>query len=138
MSVRNASLAIVAACCAGVAAAQEAISRPVTVFNVGAAPVAVDEAHSRGVTVFNAASASPFAASEAIGRSVSVCNSSYFGGGDLECDADVDLSDLSGFLGVFGLCEEAPGFLPAADLDGSGCIDLADLSGLLSVFGATP
>ena len=55
--------------------------------------------------------------------------------GDIDGDQDVDLSDLTGLLGTFGLCAGQPGFNASADFDASGCVDLADLTGLLSAFG---
>ncbi len=57
--------------------------------------------------------------------------------GDLNVDGLIDLSDLSGFLGVFGLSDGDPGFDPCADLDDSGTIDLGDLSGFLGRFGTS-
>jgi hypothetical protein len=45
---------------------------------------------------------------------------------DLDCDGDVDLSDLAELMGQYGTCGEPP-----ADFDGSGCVDLPDLAELL-------
>ena len=56
--------------------------------------------------------------------------------GDVDCDGDVDLSDLSALLAQFGQCSGDDGFDPAADFDHNGCIDLADLSVLLAYFGS--
>ncbi len=57
--------------------------------------------------------------------------------GDVDFDGDIDLSDLSGLLGVFGTTVGDPNYLPSADFDNSGTIDLADLAGLLSAFGTS-
>ncbi|MCA9244900.1 MAG: hypothetical protein KDA32_13160 [Phycisphaerales bacterium] len=57
--------------------------------------------------------------------------------GDLDGSGMVDLADLSGLLGAFGVCSGDAAYIPAADLDSSGCIDLPDLSGLLAIFGVS-
>jgi len=56
--------------------------------------------------------------------------------GDPDGDGDVDLSDLSRLLAVFGLCSGNPGYDSAADFDGDGCVGLSDLSTLLGLFGS--
>jgi hypothetical protein len=55
--------------------------------------------------------------------------------GDLDCDEDVDLSDLAALLAAYGTCDGEPGYEGVADLDASGCIDLSDLAALLSNYG---
>lgn len=55
--------------------------------------------------------------------------------GDLDLDADVDLSDLAALLSAFGTCAGDPDYFPAADLDNNGCIELADLALLLANYG---
>ena len=56
--------------------------------------------------------------------------------GDLDCDEDVDLSDLATLLAAYGTCDGDPGYEGVADLDASGCIDLSDLAALLGNYGA--
>jgi hypothetical protein len=56
--------------------------------------------------------------------------------GDLDCDGDVDLSDLADFLGAYGTCEGDEDYRADADFDDSGCIDLSDLADLLGNYGA--
>jgi hypothetical protein len=55
--------------------------------------------------------------------------------GDVDLDGDVDLSDLSALLAVYGLCEGDAGYDDAADIVDDQCIDLADLSALLANYG---
>ena len=55
--------------------------------------------------------------------------------GDIDGDCDVDLSDLAGLLGLYGLCDGDPGFDALADFDQNGCIDLSDLATLLGHYG---
>ncbi len=55
--------------------------------------------------------------------------------GDVDCDGDVDLADLSVLLAAFGTCDGEAGYDPAADFDHSACIGLADLATLLGNFG---
>ena len=54
---------------------------------------------------------------------------------DLDCDGDVDLSDLAAVLGVYGACEGEPNYNPYADFDDSGCVELSDLAELLGHYG---
>ena len=54
---------------------------------------------------------------------------------DLDCDGDIDLSDLAELLGAYGTCDGDPYYNLDADFDGSGCIDLADLAELLGRYG---
>jgi len=56
--------------------------------------------------------------------------------GDLDCDEDVDLSDLAALLAAYGTCEGEPGYEGVADLDASGCVNLSDLAALLGNYGA--
>ncbi|MFN0137431.1 MAG: YHYH protein [Phycisphaerae bacterium] len=56
---------------------------------------------------------------------------------DTNEDAEIDLSDLSRVLAMFGVCAGDPSYSALLDFDGSGCIDLGDLSRLLARFGAT-
>lgn len=56
--------------------------------------------------------------------------------GDLDCDEDVDLSDLAALLAAYGTCEGEPGYEALADFDASGCITLSDLAELLGNYGA--
>ena len=56
--------------------------------------------------------------------------------GDVDYDGDVDLADLAGLLGAYGLCEGHPDYDPNGDFDASGCVDLWDLLILLSNYGA--
>ena len=58
--------------------------------------------------------------------------------GDLDLDADVDLSDLAALLSAYGSCLGDPDYFLAADLDGNGWIDLADLAALLANYGVGP
>ncbi|MBU0617067.1 MAG: hypothetical protein KKI02_05070 [Planctomycetes bacterium] len=51
-------------------------------------------------------------------------------------DRDVDLADLAGLLGAYGVCEGDPDYDPDADFDASGCVDLWDLLTLLYNYGA--
>lgn len=55
--------------------------------------------------------------------------------GDVDCDNDVDLTDLTALLGHFGV----PGGAARSDgdLDGDGDVDINDLSVLLAGFGST-
>ncbi len=55
--------------------------------------------------------------------------------GDVDCDGDVDLSDLGELLSAYGTCAGDAGYDPAADFDASGCIDLSDLGELLAAYG---
>lgn len=55
--------------------------------------------------------------------------------GDVDLDADVDLSDLAALLAAYGTCTGDPGFVAEADVNGDGCVDLADLAGLLANYG---
>ncbi|MCA9242530.1 MAG: hypothetical protein KDA32_01140 [Phycisphaerales bacterium] len=57
--------------------------------------------------------------------------------GDMDGDGMITLSDLAGFLGVFGECAGSEDYNPLADLDADGCIDLGDLAGFLARFGQT-
>ena len=56
--------------------------------------------------------------------------------GDLDCDEDVDLSDLATLLAAYGACEDDTAFEGLADLDNSGCVDLSDLAALLANYGS--
>ncbi|MCC6357657.1 MAG: hypothetical protein IT450_02845 [Phycisphaerales bacterium] len=55
--------------------------------------------------------------------------------GDVDCDNDVDLTDLTALLGHFGV----PGGAGRSDgdLDGDGDVDINDLAVLLAGFGST-
>ena len=55
---------------------------------------------------------------------------------DVDDDGDVDLADLAGLLGAYGVCHGDPDYDPNADFDASGCVDLWDLLRLLSNYGA--
>lgn len=55
--------------------------------------------------------------------------------GDLDCDCQIGLSDLSALLSAFGSCSGDSNYNAAADLSVNGCIDISDLAVLLSVFG---
>lgn len=55
--------------------------------------------------------------------------------GDVDCDGDVDLSDLARLLSAYGACAGDAGFSEEADIDHDGCVDLADLAALLSNYG---
>jgi hypothetical protein len=55
--------------------------------------------------------------------------------GDVDHDADVDLSDLAALIGVYGYCIGHPYYNPAADFDCSGCVDLSDLADLIGHYG---
>ena len=55
--------------------------------------------------------------------------------GDLDCDGDVDLSDLAALLGSYGACLGDWNYKPAADLDRNGCVELSDLAELLGNYG---
>jgi hypothetical protein len=55
--------------------------------------------------------------------------------GDLDGDADVDLSDLSILLANYGVTSGAE--YTDGDLDGDGDVDLSDLSALLSLYGTS-
>jgi hypothetical protein len=57
--------------------------------------------------------------------------------GDLDCDEDVDLSDLAALLAAYGTCEGEPGYEGLADFDNNGCVNLSDLAELLGNYGAT-
>jgi hypothetical protein len=56
--------------------------------------------------------------------------------GDLNCDDDVDLSDLAALLAAYGSCAGDPDYRGVADLDGNGCVELSDLAALLANYGA--
>jgi len=56
--------------------------------------------------------------------------------GDVDGDHDVDLADLAGLLGAYGVCEGDPDYDPNADFDANGCVDLWDLLALLNNYGA--
>ena len=58
--------------------------------------------------------------------------------GDLDCDEDVDLSDLAALLGVYGVCTGQPGYEVGADFNGNGCVDISDLAALLGNYGDKP
>lgn len=58
------------------------------------------------------------------------------GTGDVDCDSDVDLTDLAALLSSFGLCSGDAGFQIGADFDGSSCVELGDLTVLLANFGS--
>ena len=53
--------------------------------------------------------------------------------GDLDCDGDVDLSDLAQLLGSYGMTGGAE--YEDGDLDGDGDVDLSDLAALLGNYG---
>ncbi len=53
--------------------------------------------------------------------------------GDLDCDEDVDLSDLAGLLSDYGITAGAT--YEQGDLDDDGEVDLADLAALLANYG---
>ena len=55
--------------------------------------------------------------------------------GDLDYDADVDLSDLAQLLGHYGMTSGAT--YEDGDLDGDEDVDLSDLASLLSVYGTS-
>lgn len=55
--------------------------------------------------------------------------------GDVDCDGDIDLTDLSTLLSSFGLCSGTLGFVATADFNADGCVDLPDLAVLLANFG---
>ncbi|MFQ5805464.1 MAG: C25 family cysteine peptidase [Phycisphaerae bacterium] len=55
--------------------------------------------------------------------------------GDLDGDADVDLSDMSQLLAHYGMTSGAE--YADGDLDGDGDVDLSDLSALLAVYGTS-
>jgi len=55
--------------------------------------------------------------------------------GDLDYDADVDLSDLAQMLSNYGTTSGAT--YEQGDLDGDGDVELSDLAALLSVYGTT-
>lgn len=57
------------------------------------------------------------------------------GTGDLDCDGDVDIVDLSVQLAAFGACAGDANYNAVADTDQSGCVDLTDLAMLLSQYG---
>jgi hypothetical protein len=57
--------------------------------------------------------------------------------GDLDLDADVDVTDLAAMLSAYGSCVGDPHYFPAADIDGNGCVELYDLAALLGSYGAT-
>jgi hypothetical protein len=58
---------------------------------------------------------------------------------DLDCDGDVDLSDLAELLAAYGTCPGDEGYNPAANVyentPPDGCIDLNDLAELLGHYG---
>ena len=66
----------------------------------------------------------------AFSRAWTVCGSSE---GDLDCDCDVDLSDLARMLGFWGAA--AGIYYDSGDLDMDADLDLSDLSILLSNYG---
>ncbi|GMU81704.1 MAG: hypothetical protein AMXMBFR47_15750 [Planctomycetota bacterium] len=55
--------------------------------------------------------------------------------GDLDCDCQIGISDLSMFLSAYGSCTGDGTYNADADLDASGCIDITDLALILAVFG---
>jgi photosystem II stability/assembly factor-like uncharacterized protein len=55
--------------------------------------------------------------------------------GDVDGDADVDLSDLAALLSAYGACAGDANYNPAADFDNTGCVELTDLATLLSNYG---
>ena len=55
--------------------------------------------------------------------------------GDLDCDGDIDLSDLSQLLSNYGMSSGAN--YNDGDIDGDHDVDLSDLSALLAVYGTT-
>lgn len=55
--------------------------------------------------------------------------------GDVNGDRQVNITDLSTLLSVFGLTSQDPGFLPAADLDHDNDVDQADLGILQANYG---
>lgn len=55
--------------------------------------------------------------------------------GDVDCDNDVDLSDLAALLAAFNSCDGDANFNPNADFDHNGCINLSDLAALLGNYG---
>ncbi len=57
--------------------------------------------------------------------------------GEISGDGVVDLTDLSGILGGFGLCQGDAGFSAAADVDRDGCVGLGDLNAVLGNIGCT-
>ncbi|MFM9956447.1 MAG: glycosyl hydrolase family 28-related protein [Phycisphaerales bacterium] len=57
--------------------------------------------------------------------------------GDVNSDRAVNTADLTIFLGAFGSCTGAPGYVASADFDSSGCVNTADLTSFLGRFGLT-
>ena len=55
--------------------------------------------------------------------------------GDVDGDADVDLSDLALLLASYGQCVGDAGYDRRTDLDGDGCTNLSDLATLLAAYG---
>jgi sugar lactone lactonase YvrE len=55
--------------------------------------------------------------------------------GDVDGDADTDLSDLAALLGAYGSSLGDPDYNPDADFDGDGDVDLLDLAFLLGDYG---
>jgi hypothetical protein len=109
----------------------ETLSRPVTVRNHAGRVPTYAEALTRPLTVANRTGAVNVP-DEAISRAASVCNSPFIDGGDLDCDADVDLGDFAVFVQCYGGAFNPPASgCPAgvdADFDDDGDIDLTDFA----------
>lgn len=70
-------------------------------------------------------------------RAIYVADFSGLCPGDLDFDADVDLSDLAILLAHYGECSGDPEYWIFADIDRRGCVGLEDLAILLGNYGTT-
>ena len=58
--------------------------------------------------------------------------------GDVNCDGEVDVEDLTQVILEWGLCEEIPPEKCAADINGDGAVTVVDLSLLITNWGPCP